>query len=214
MENQINLYGYARVSTQKQNLERQIEALTKFGITKENLFIDKKSGKDFNREDYQLLKQILKRTQNQQNILVLKSLDRLGRNYQEIQKEWKEITTELKTDIVVLDMPILDTRKYKDTMGNFISDLILQVLSYVAENERTNIKSRQAEGITIAKAQGKKFGRPTIEIPKDFETQYILWRQGKQTAKTTMANLGLKKSKFYSIARTYESNTKDLKKVS
>ncbi len=204
--------GYARVSTQKQNLERQIEALTKFGITKENLFIDKKSGKDFNREDYQLLKQILKRTQN--NVLVIKSIDRLGRNYQEIQKEWKEITTELKTDIVVLDMPILDTRKYKDTMGNFISDLILQVLSYVAENERTNIKTRQAEGIAVAKAKGKKFGRPTIELPKDFETQYNLWRQDKQTAKTTMANLGLKKSKFYSFVRAYEQGNEELKKVS
>lgn len=212
MENQINLYGYARVSTQHQNLERQIQALEEYGITKENLFIDKKSGKDFNRQDYQLLKQILKRTSN--NCLVIKSIDRLGRNYQEIQKEWQEITTELKTDIVVLDMPILDTRKYKDTMGNFISDLILQVLSYVAENERTNIKTRQAEGIAIAKAQGKKFGRPTIEIPKDFETQYQLWRNGKQTAKVTMANLNLKKSKFYSFVRAYEGQNEELKKVS
>lgn len=211
MENQINLYGYARVSTQKQNLERQIEALTKFGITKENLFIDKKSGKDFNREDYQLLKQILKRTQN--NVLVIKSIDRLGRNYQEIQKEWQEITTELKTDIVVLDMPILDTRKYKDTMGNFISDLILQVLSYVAENERTNIRQRQAEGIAIAKAK-KIMGRPKIKLPKDFQTQYNLWRQGKQTAKVTMANLNLKKSKFYSFVRAYEGQNEELKKVS
>lgn len=211
MENQINLYGYARVSTQKQNLERQIEALTKFGITKENLFIDKKSGKDFNREDYQLLKQILKRTQN--NVLVIKSIDRLGRNYQEIQKEWQEITTELKTDIVVLDMPILDTRKYKDTMGNFISDLILQVLSYVAENERTNIRQRQAEGIAIAKAK-KIMGRPQIKQPKDFQPQYNLWRQGKQTAKVTMANLNLKKSKFYSFVRAYEGQNEELKKVS
>ena len=211
MENQINLYGYARVSTQKQNLERQIEALTKFGITKENLFIDKKSGKDFNREDYQLLKQILKRTQN--NVLVIKSIDRLGRNYQEIQKEWQEITTELKTDIVVLDMPILDTRKYKDTMGNFISDLILQVLSYVAENERTNIRQRQAEGIAIAKEK-KIMGRPKIKLPKDFQPQYNLWRQGKQTAKVTMANLNLKKSKFYSFVRNYEAQNAELKKVS
>lgn len=212
MENQINLYGYARVSTKHQNLERQIQALEEYGITKENLFIDKKSGKDFNRQDYQLLKQILKRTQN--NVLVIKSIDRLGRNYQEIKREWEELATELKTDIVVLDMPILDTRKYKDTMGNFISDLILQVLSYVAENERTNIRQRQAEGIAIAKAQGKRFGRPTIEIPKDFETQYQLWRNRKQTAKVTMANLGLRKSKFYSIIRDYESNNESLKKVS
>lgn len=158
------------------------------------------------------MKQILKRTQN--NVLVIKSIDRLGRNYQEIQKEWQEITTELATDIVVLDMPVLDTRKYKDTMGNFISDLILQVLSYVAENERTNIKTRQAEGIAIAKAKGKKFGRPTIELPREFETQYNLWKNGKQTAKTTIENLNLKKSKFYGFVREYESNNESLKKVS
>lgn len=212
MENQINFYGYARVSTKHQNLERQIQALEEYGITKENLFIDKKSGKDFNRQDYQLLKQILKRTSN--NCLVIKSIDRLGRNYQEIKREWEEITTELKTDIVVLDMPILDTRKYKDTMGNFISDLVLQVLSYVAENERTNIKTRQAEGIAIARAKGVHMGRPKTQLPKEFHAQYNLWRQGQQTAKTTMANLGLKKSKFYSFVRDYESNTKDLKKVS
>lgn len=210
MENQ-NIYGYARVSTQHQNLERQIQALQEYGISKENIFIDKKSGKDFNREDYQLLKQILKRTQN--NVMVIKSIDRLGRNYQEIQKEWQEITMNLKTDIVVLDMPILDTRKYKDTMGNFISDLILQVLSYVAENERTNIKTRQAEGIAVAKAKGKKFGRPSIKLPESFEEQYILWKNGEQTARATMANLNLKKSKFYAFCREYESNTKDLKKV-
>lgn len=211
MEKQ-NIYGYARVSTQHQNLERQIQALQEYGILKENIFIDKKSGKDFNREDYQLLKQILKRTQN--NVLVIKSIDRLGRNYQEIQKEWQEITINLKTDIVVLDMPILDTRKYKDTMGNFISDLILQVLSYVAENERTNIKTRQAEGISIARAKGKKFGRPTIALPENFETQYNLWRNGNQTAKATMTNLALKKSKFYAFVREYEGNNERNLKVS
>ena len=194
MENQINLYGYARVSTQHQNLERQIQALLEYGITKENLFIDKKSGKDFNREDYQLLKQILKITQN--NVLFIKSIDRLGRNYQEIQKEWQEITTELKTDIVVLDMPILDTRKYKDTMGNFISDLILQVLSYVAENERTNIRQRQAEGIAIAKAKGVHMGRPAIQIPKDFEIQYSLWKKRKTNSKKNHSKFRTKKNIF------------------
>lgn len=210
MENQINMYGYIRVSTEGQNPARQIKALKEFGIAEENLFIDKKSGKDFNREEYQLLKQILKRTQN--NVLVIKSIDRLGRNYKEIQKEWQEITN--YADIIVLDMPLLDTTKNKHLLGTFISDLILQVLSYVAENERTNIKTRQAEGIAIAKAKGKKFGRPKIELPKDFETQYSLWRQGKQTAKVTMANLKLKKSKFYSFVRAYESNNESLKKVS
>ena len=136
-----NLYGYARVSTKEQNTDRQIQALKEFGIEEENIFEDKKSGKDFKREEYQLLKRILKRTTN--NVLVIKSIDRLGRNYKEIQNEWREITQDLKTDIVVLDMEILDTRKYKDLLGNFIADLVLQVLSFVAEQERNNIKSRQ-----------------------------------------------------------------------
>ena len=197
MENQINLYGYARVSTQHQNLERQIQALTEYGVKEENIFIDKKTGKDFNREDYQLLKQILKRTTN--NILVIKSIDRLGRNYKEI---------------IVLDMPLLDTTKNKELLGTFISDLILQVLSYVAENERVNIKQRQAEGIAIAKAKGTKFGRKAIAIPTDFEQQYQLWRRGKQTAKTTMANLNLKKSKFYSFVREYERQNEVFPKAS
>lgn len=201
MENE-NLYGYGRVSTKDQNLDRQIQALLEFGIKKENLFIDKQSGKDFNRQDYQLLKQILKRTTN--NILVIKSIDRLGRNYKEIQKEWKELTIDLKTDIVVLDMPILDTRKYKDTMGNFIADIVLQILSFVAENERENIRTRQAEGIAIAKAKGKQLGRPTIGLPTNFGEEYILWKNGKQTAKATMEHLNLKKSKFYEFVREYE----------
>lgn len=150
-----NIYGYARVSTNHQVEDRQIEALTEYGVANEDIFVDKESGKDFNREEYQLLKKILKRTEN--NILFVKSIDRLGRNYKEIQNEWREITQELKTDIVVLDMPLLDTRQYKDLLGNFISDLVLQVLSFVAEQERTNIRQRQQEGIAVAKAKGKKF---------------------------------------------------------
>lgn len=202
---QSNLYGYARVSTKEQNEDRQIQALTEFGITEDNLFIDKKSGKDFEREEYQLLKRILKRTQN--NVLVIKSIDRLGRNYKEIQNEWRKITQDLKTDIVVLDMPILDTRQYKDLLGNFIADLILQVLSFVAEQERDNIRTRQREGIEVAKAKGKKFGRPKIELPKGFKEQYIKWKKGKQTAKTTMENLDLKRGKFYMFVREYEGRT-------
>lgn len=212
MEKQ-NIYGYCRISTKNQNEDRQVEAMRQYNIEEENIFIDKKSGATFaEREEYQLLKKILKRTQN--NVLVIKSIDRLGRNYKEIQKEWKELTVDLKTDIVVLDMPILDTRNYKDTMGGFIANIVLEILSYIAEQERINIKERQREGIAIAKAKGKKFGRPSIALPKDFETQYNLWRNGKQTAKTTMANLGLKKSKFYSFVRTYEGQNEELKKVS
>lgn len=200
-----NIYGYGRVSTQHQNLERQIKALLEFGVKEENIFTDKKSGKDFNRSNYQLLKQFLKRTKN--NVLVIKSIDRLGRNYKEIQQEWKEITIDLKTDIVVLDMPILDTRQYKDVLGTFIADLILQVLSFVAEQERDNIRTRQREGIEVAKAKGKKFGRPKIELPKEFKEQYIKWKKGEQTAKVAMENLELKRGKFYMFVREYEGRT-------
>lgn len=205
--NQINYWGYARVSTTHQKEDRQVEALLNYGVPQENIFVDKASGKDFNREEYLLLKRILSRTQN--NVLIIKSIDRLGRNYKEIQNQWKELTQELNVDIVVLDMPILDTRQYKDLLGNFISDLILQVLSFVAENERTNIKERQKEGIKIAKSKGTKFGRPTISIPLNFETEYNNWKQGKQTAKTTMENLNLKRTKFYNIVGQYENTIKE-----
>lgn len=197
-----NIYGYARVSTKQQKEDRQIEALKEFGVLDENIFTDKKSGKDFEREEYQFLKQLMKRTQN--NVLVIKSIDRLGRNYKEIQKEWREITQELKTDIVVLDMEILDTRKYKDLLGNFVSDLVLQILSFVAEQERNNIKTRQKEGIKIALEKGKKFGRPILERPKNFEEEYKIWKEGRQTARKTMTNLNLKQSKFYMFVREYE----------
>lgn len=177
-----NMYGYARVSTQHQKEDRQIQALKDFGIEEENIFVDKKSGKDFEREEYQLLKKIMKRTQN--NVLVIKSIDRLGRNYKQIQEEWREITQDLKTDIVVLDMPILDTRQYKDLLGSFISDLVLQVLSFVAEEERTRIRSRQKEGIEIAKTKGKKFGRPRVEIPQNFEDEYKKWKKRRTDSKS------------------------------
>lgn len=202
-ESKINYYGYARVSTTHQKEYRQLEALLNFNVPPENIFVDKKSGKDFNREEYQLLKRILKRTTN--NVLVIKSIDRLGRNYTQIQNEWRELTQDLQTDVVVLDMPILDTRQYKDLLGNFISDLVLQVLSFVSENERKNILSRQKEGIEIAKSKGTKFGRPTIPIPTNFETEYKKWKNNEQTAKTTMENLNLKRTKFYNFVSIYEN---------
>lgn len=149
MEKIKNIYGYCRISTKEQNEARQVEALLKYGVKEENIFVDRKSGKDFNREQYQLLKQIIKRTKN--NLLVIKSIDRLGRNYKEIQEEWKELMQ--YTDIKILDMPLLDTTLNKDLLGTFISDIILQLLSFCAENERKNIKERQAQGIEIAKKQ-------------------------------------------------------------
>ena len=144
----------------------------------------------------------MKRTQN--NVLVIKSIDRLGRNYKEIQNEWREITQDLKTDIVVLDMPILDTRQYKDVLGTFIADLVLQVLSFVAEQERDNIRTRQKEGIEVAKAKGKKFGRPKIELPKEFKEEYTKWKKGEQTAKVTRESLDLKRGKIYMFVIEYE----------
>lgn len=205
MEEIENKYGYGRISAKDQNEARQVQALLDYGIDERNIFIDKKSGKDFDREQYQLLKQILKRTKN--NLLVIKSIDRLGRNYKEIQKEWQELTQ--YTDIKVLDMELLDTRLHKDLLGSFISDLVLQVLSFVAEQERTNIKERQAQGIAIAKVQGKyKGGKKRINIPNNFEEEYKKWKLGQQTAKTTMSNCLLKRTTFYAIVKEFEKNNK------
>lgn len=198
-----NLYGYARVSTKEQKEDRQVEALKEYGIKEENIFVDKISGKDFNRPEYKFIKELMKRTTN--NILVIKSIDRLGRNYKEILHEWQELTHELKVDIIVLDMPLLDTTKFKDLLGTFISDLILQVLSFVAEQERSNIRQRQEEGIAVAKAKGTKFGRPKIKMPSNFEEEYIKWKEEKQTAKVTMEKLGLKRGKFYMFVKEYEN---------
>lgn len=153
MNKEQKVYSYIRVSSKDQNEGRQIEAMKELGIPEERIFIDKQSGKDFNRAEYQTLKRMLKDSPN--SLLVILSIDRLGRNYKEIMKEWQELTTECKADIKVLDMPLLDTTQYKDLLGTFISDLILQVLSFVAEQERSNIKKRQAEGIALAKAENR-----------------------------------------------------------
>lgn len=208
MEKIKNIYGYCRISTKEQNEARQVEALLKYGVKEENIFVDRKSGKDFKREQYQLLKQILKRTKN--NLLVIKSIDRLGRNYKEIQEEWKELIQ--FTDIKILDMPLLDTTLNKDLLGTFISDLILQVLSFCAENERKNIKERQAQGIAIAKAQGKyKGGKKRINIPSNFEEEYKKWKLGQQTAKTTMEHCFLKRTTFYAMVKEFENNKNIIK---
>lgn len=208
MEKIKNIYGYCRISTKEQNEARQVEALLKYGVKEENIFVDRKSGKDFNREQYQLLKQIIKRTKN--NLLVIKSIDRLGRNYKEIQEEWKELMQ--YTDIKILDMPLLDTTLNKDLLGTFISDIILQLLSFCAENERKNIKERQAQGIEIAKKQGKyKGGKKRINIPSNFEEEYKKWKLGQQTAKTTMEHCFLKRTTFYAMVKEFENNKNIIK---
>ena len=188
----MNVYGYCRVSTQEQNEDRQMIALKDAGVLEKDIFMDKQSGKDFERPQYQkLLKKL-----DEDSVLFVKSIDRLGRNYDDLWEQWKIITKEQGADIVVIDMPILDTRREKNLLGTFISDIILALLSYVAENERTNIRQRQAEGIAIAKEQGVYKGRKPIVRP-EFENIVSLWRQGNITAVEAMNRLDMKPSTFY-----------------
>ncbi len=197
MENKI--YGYIRVSSKDQNEGRQKQAMRELGILEERIFIDKQSGKDFNRAEYQTLKRMLKDSPN--SLLIIHSIDRLGRNYKEIMKEWQELTTECKADIKVLDMPLLDTTQHKDLLGTFISDLILQVLSFVAEQERRNIKKRQEEGIALAKAENRHLGRPKAEITEVFMVEFRKWKNGEQTATQAMKNADMKRNTFYKLAK-------------
>ncbi|MCD7724867.1 MAG: recombinase family protein [Clostridiales bacterium] len=177
------VYGYVRVSTKEQNEDRQMIAMSGVKVPEENIYMDKQSGKDFNRPMYQRLLMKLK----QEDLLYVVSIDRLGRDYEEILEQWRVLTREKKVDIVVLDMPLLDTRRGKDLMGTFLSDIVLQVLSFVAENERKNIKQRQREGIEAAKLRGVQFGRPPKPIPENFEQIYGRWVakeiSGKEAAK-------------------------------
>ncbi|MEG0574326.1 MAG: recombinase family protein [Erysipelotrichaceae bacterium] len=177
-----NFYGYIRVSSTDQNIARQYQELIKWGILEKNIFTDMLSGKDFERPSYQKLRKNIK----EGDVIVVKSIDRLGRNYEEIQNEWRYITKDIKADIVIIDMPILDTRTNKDLIGTLISNIVLQLLSYVAQTEREYIKQRQAEGIAIAKAEGKHLGRPYKPYPEDFETYFKLW-QKKEITKSIVA---------------------------
>lgn len=196
MKNKI--FGYARVSSKEQNEERQLVAFKEYGIDERDIYIDKQSGKDFNRENYITLKHILR----ENDLLVIKSIDRLGRNYSQIIDEWQDITKNIKADIVVIDMPLLDTRKNKDLLGTFISDLVLQILSYVAEQERTFIKQRQKEGITNARNNGVKFGRPRIEKPQNFDIVVSKWKNKEIKSKEAMELLGLKPNTFYNMVHS------------
>ena len=195
-------YGYARVSGRDQNEQRQILALSAFGIKKKNIFCDKQSGKDFNRPQYKKLLRKIKKD----DLLYIKSIDRLGRNYEEILQQWQILTKEKGIDIVVLDMPLLDTRRGKDLMGTFLSDIVLQVLSFVAENERTNIRQRQAEGIAAAKAKGVKFGRPPLPLPDNFYAVHKAWRAKKLTLKQAAAACNMPVGTFYGMARKFENS--------
>lgn len=202
--NNVNkrLYGYIRVSSKDQNEARQVEEMRRLGVVERFIFIDKESGKDFDRKEYQLIKRVL----NQGDTLIVEAIDRFGRNYKEILREWKEITEDIKADIKVLDMPLLDTAQYKDTLGSFVSDLILQVLSFVAERERDNIKKRQRQGIDVAKARGVKFGRPKQSVNANFEDTYKQWKSGLITAAKAMTICGMKRNTFYRRVSEYEGS--------
>ena len=185
--------GYARVSSTNQHEDRQLIELLAYGVPKKNIYIDKQSGKDFNRSAYKKMYKALKKN----DLLVIKSIDRLGRNYQEIQEEWRKITKKKGADIVVLDMPLLDTTKSKDLLGTFIADLVLQLLSFVAENERISIRQRQKEGIAAAKKRGVRFGRPPLIMPDNYEEYYKMWQDKKITAKEAAEILDIPLWAFY-----------------
>lgn len=193
-------YGYIRVSSKEQNDDRQVIALSGENIPEENIFTDKQSGKDFKRPSYRKLVRKMKKD----DILYVKSIDRLGRNYSEILDQWRILTKEKEVDIVVLDMPLLDTRRGKDLVGTFLSDIVLQLLSFVAENERVNIRQRQAEGIAAAKAKGVKLGRPPIPLPANFYEVHKAWRTKKLTLKQAAEMCGMVESTFYYKARKFE----------
>lgn len=194
------VYGYIRVSTREQNEDRQRIALGEFPVSPGNIYLDKQSGKDFDRPAWHRLVRRMKRD----DVLCVKSIDRLGRNYEEILEQWRILTKEKGVDIVVLDMPLLDTRQGRDLMGTFISDIVLQLLSFVAENERENIRTRQAEGIAAAKARGVKFGRPTLPLPENFHELHRAWRDKKISLRKAAAACGLPVGTFYGKVKRLE----------
>lgn len=196
----MDTYGYVRVSTRDQNEGRQMAAMKEFGIEDCRIVLDKQSGKNFERPGYQALVQKLKAG----DTLVIKSIDRLGRNYTEILEQWRVLSKEKGVDIVVLDMPLLDTRRGKDLIGTFLSDIVLQVLSFVAENERSNIRQRQAEGIAAAKAKGVQFGRPLRPLPDNYHMVFLRWKAGTITGTAAAKECGMPLSTFRYRAGLYE----------
>ena len=200
MENKI--YGYVRVSSTDQNEDRHMMALNKVNVPEKNIYMDKLSGKDFNRPQYKKLVRKLKPG----DLLYVLSIDRLGRNYEEIQNQWRILTKEIGVDICILDMPLLDTRNGKDLMGTFIADLVLQILSFVAQSERENIRKRQQEGIAAAKAKGVKFGRPPLPLPENFHEVHQAWRNKKMTLRQAAEACGMPEGTFDGKARKFENS--------
>ena len=199
MSDKNKIYGYVRVSSTDQNEERQMVALAEAGVSEKNIFMDKQSGKSFDRPQYKKLVKKLKAG----DLLYVLSIDRLGRNYEEIQNQWRIITKEIGTDICVLDMPLLDTRQGKDLMGTFIADLVLQILSFVAQSERENIKKRQEQGIAAAKAKGVRFGRPEIPLPDNFGKLVKDWEKKRTSFEETLRLCNMSEATFYRKLREY-----------
>ena len=195
----MKTYGYVRVSSQDQNEERQLIALGEREVPRENIYTDKQSGKDFDRPQY---KRMIKRLKPG-DLLYILSIDRLGRNYEEIQRQWQILTKEIGVDICVIDMPLLDTRNGKDLMGTFIADLVLQILSFVAQSERENIRKRQAEGIAAAKARGVRFGRPEKQLPSDFSKIIKEWEEKRLPISEVLKKCNMSEATFYRRAREY-----------
>lgn len=193
-------FGYCRVSSTDQKEDRQLEAMLALGINERDIFVDKCSGKNFDRPQYQALKVQLR----EGDVLVIKSIDRLGRNYKQICEEWRAITREIKANIKILDMPVLDTTRTEGLIGEVISDIVLQLLSYVAEQERAFIKQRQAEGIKLAKEKGKRLGKPPIAYPENWDNVYNVWKSGAITAREAMKQLNLKPTSFYKLANKFK----------
>ena len=199
MSNKYKIYGYVRVSSTDQNEERQMVALAEAGVPEKNIFMDKQSGKSFDRLQYKKLVKKLKAG----DLLYVLSIDRLGRNYEEIQNQWRIITKEIGADICVLDMPLLDTRQGKDLMGTFIADLVLQILSFVAQSERENIKKIQEQGIAAAKAKGVRFGRPEIPLPDNFGKLVADWEKKRTSLEEILKLCNMSEATFYRKLREY-----------
>ena len=213
------IYGYARVSTKEQNLTRQLEALRQHVEDERNIIIDRQSGKDFDRKGYNSLVGSPQNTPllRSGDTLVITSIDRLGRNYTEIQEQWKRLTQELQVNVKVLDIELLDTSSHSDLEGRFMADLVLQILAYVAQKERESIRERQRQGIAamqlvdgkkVSSRTGMPIGRPAMSFPSEWETTYTEWRSGKITAKTAMQQLDLKRTTFYKLVKQWENNSK------
>ena len=199
-------YGYARVSTKGQKEDRQLLALWEMKVPRKNIYTDRQSGKDFNRPMYRRLLKRLK----EDDLLYIQSIDRLGRNYEEILEQWRVLTREKKVDIVVLDMPLLDTRRGKDLMGTFLSDVVLQVLSFVAENERKTIRQRQREGIEAAKLRGVQFGRPRKPLPENFEQICVLWQSGELSSRKAAKLCGMPLTSFCRIGEEWKGEQREM----